>query len=304
MDGMERSKLIAVVGLGMTFACGMLRAAHTPRTVQMPTLLVQEKRQSKTDLEVSGLPSRNGNPTRGFIRYEDLLALPQVSGSMGDDDDLAGLREQTVPVTGVRLSVLMSRLGVPRRKDLVLARCSDGYAGPFPAEYIAAHEPILVLMADGMTLGEWARKTGSDDPGPYMIAYNHFLPSWKVLSYSDRQQLPDQVVELEFRKLKNVLDPITPPVSLYPSGSPERIGFTIAQQNCLRCHSAGPYGGTKGGLSWEAIAKLAKSDGTTFSKFVHDPKSVDPKSQMPGNPGYDAETLQAIAAYFKSQAKN
>jgi hypothetical protein len=300
---MERSTVIAVVGLGMTFASSMLWAASWPQGSGTPAQLVHDKRQSATDLEVSGLPSADGNSGHGFISYKALLAMPQVSGAMGDDDHLAGLREQTVPVTGVRLSVLMDRLGVPAGKELVLARCSDGYTGPFPGEYIVAHEPILVLTADGMTLDEWAKKTASDDPGPYMIAYDHFTPVWKVLSHSDRQQLPDQVVELEFRNLKDVFDPITPPLSRYPAGSPERVGFTIAKQNCLRCHSAGPYGGTKGGLSWEALARLAKSDGSTFSKFVHDPKSVDPKSKMPGNPEYNAETLKTVTAYFQSQAQ-
>ena len=300
---MKKARLIAVVGLGLTFACSIVWATRRPQGSTAPEKLVHEKRQSASDLEVSGLPSADGNSGRGFIRYKDLLALPQVVGTMGDDDSLAGLREQTIPVTGVRLSVLMSRLGVPQGKGILLARCSDGYVGPFPAEYIALHEPILVLTANGMTLEEWAKKTNSDDPGPYMIAYDHFTPGWKVLSHSDRQQLPDQVVELEFRNLKDVFDPITPDLSRYLAGSPERIGFAIAKQNCLRCHSAGPYGGTKGGLSWEALARMAKSDGATFGKFVHDPKSVDPKSRMPGNPNYDAATLEAITAYFQSQAR-
>ena len=299
---MERSTAIAAVGLGMGFACSMLWAASWPQAKVTPAPIVHDKRQSASDLEVSGLPSAYDNSGHGFISYKDLLELPQVAGTMGDDDSLAGLREQTIPITGVRLSVLMDRLGVRAGKDIVLARCSDGYSGPFPAEYIAAHEPILVLTANGMTLEEWAKKTKSDDPGPYMIAYDHFTPAWKVLSHSDRKQLPDQVVEIEFRKQKKVFGPITP-TAKFGTGAPEWAGFTIAKQNCLRCHSAGPYGGTKGGLSWEAMARLAKSDGATFSKFVHDPKSVDPKSRMPGNPNYDAETLQAVTAYFQSQAQ-
>jgi hypothetical protein len=299
---MERSKLIAVVGLGMTFACSLLWARR-PHSSATPGQLVHDKRKSASDLEVSGLPSADGSSGTGFIRYQDLLTLPQVSGTMGDDDSVTGVRAQSVAVTGVRLSVLMNRLGVPAGQDLVLARCSDAYVGPFPAEYIRAHEPILVLKANGMTLKEWAKKTGNEDPGPYVIAYDQFTPVWKVLSHSDREQLPDQIVELEFKNLKDVFDPITPAPSQFPKGSSARIGFVIAKQNCLRCHSAGPYGGTKGGLSWEALARLAKGDGATFSKYVHDPQSVDPKSKMPGNPNYDAETLHAITAYFQTQVK-
>ena len=86
-------------------------------------------------------------------------------------------------------------------------------------------------------------------------------------------------------------------------------GVTILQpavnqyENCLRCHAAGPYGGTKGGLSWEALTNLAKRDGAMFSKYVHDPRSVDPKSRMPGNSQYDAPTLAAVTSYFQSLAK-
>ncbi len=109
------------------------------------------------------------------------------------------------------------------------------------------------------------------------------------------------MVEIEFKKQKDVFEPITPAARFGP-GSPEQAGFEIAKQNCLRCHAAGPYGGTQGGLSWEALAGLAKRDGTRFAKYVHDPKSVDPKAKMKPNLEYDDATLSALTAYFRSQA--
>ena len=271
---MQRPKLIALVVLSAMLACGLLTAAHSPKEVAAQSRLVHANRESVTDLEISGLPTTAGRSSRGFISYKDLLALPQVAGTMGNDDNPSVARSPSVPVTGVRLSVLIKLLGVPVGQDLLLARCSDGYVGPLPAEYIAIHEPILVLRANGMTLDEWAKKTGNQDPSPYMVAYDHFVPAWKVLAHSDREQLPDQIVELEFKEMTTCLAPILPrPVS---PGSPEQIGFTIAKQNCLRCHAAGPYGGTKGGLSWEGLTNLARRDGAMFARYVHDPKSVDP----------------------------
>jgi hypothetical protein len=298
---MQRPKLIALVVLCAMLTFGFLTAARRATEVAAQGQLVRAQRQNKTDLEVTRIALPRG-VSHGYISYKDLLALPQVAGTMGNDDNPTEVRSPSVPVTGVKLSVLIKRLGVPEGQDLLLARCSDGYVGPFPAEYIAVHEPILVLRANGMTLDEWAKKTGNEDPSPYIIAYDHFVPAWKVLAHSDREQLPDQIVELEFKKMTDVFDPITPPARFGP-GSPVQIGFTIAKQNCLRCHAAGPYGGTKGGLAWEALTNLAKRDGAMFKKYAHDPKSVDPKSKMPGNPEYNASTQAAVTAYFQSLAK-
>jgi hypothetical protein len=294
---MERPKLIALLMLCTVLVCGFFSMSRGPWVVAGQSRLVRPTRESKTDLEVSG-----AGLSRGFISYKDLLAMPQVAGTMRSDEDFIKMSSPSVPVAGVRLSVLARLLGVPALEDIILARCSDGYVGPFPAEYVAAHEPILVLKANGMTVEDWAKKTGAEDPGPYLVAYGNFEPAWKVLTHSDRRQVPDQVIELEFKNQKDVFGPITPPVRFGP-GSPEQAGFAIAKQNCLRCHAAGPYGGTLGGLSWEALAGLAKRDGTRFARYVHDPKSVDPKAKMHPNPEYDDKTLAALTAYFRSQAK-
>jgi mono/diheme cytochrome c family protein len=77
----------------------------------------------------------------------------------------------------------------------------------------------------------------------------------------------------------------------------------MAKQNCLRCHNAGPYGGTKAGWSWETLSVVAKADPKTFKNYVHDPKSVNAKAKMPANPQYDAATLAVLAAYFQSLTK-
>ena len=294
---MQRLKLIALLMLCTVLVCGIFTVAHRPWVVEGQSRLVRATRESKTDLEVSG-----GGLGRGFISYKDLLAMPQTAGSMRSDEDFIKMNAPDVPVRGVRLSVLVKLLGVSTGKDIILARCSDGYVGPFPTEYVAAHEPILVLTVDGMTVDDWAKQTGEDYPGPYLVAYADFAPAWKILAHSDRRQMPDQVVELEFKKQKDVFGPITPAAQFGPD-SPEGAGFVIAEQNCLRCHAAGPYGGTLGGLSWDVLAGLAKRDSTRFAKYIHDPKSVDPKAKMHPNPMYDDKTLAALTAYFRSQAK-
>ncbi len=296
---MERPKFIGLVALSTMLTCGLFSAAHGHRVVASTgaTELLHATRGSKTDLEVSGTGLQHG-----YLRYEDLLRLPQVSATVVSDENFTEMHAPSVQVTGVAVSEMTKALRVPAEDDLIFARASDGYVGPLVKDYVAAHRPILVLTVNGKTTAEWAKQTGNEDPGPYMVSYENFVPAWHVPAHQDRPLVPTQVVELEFKRSHDVFAPFTP-ASKFGADAPEQAGFAIAKQNCLRCHAAGPYGGTKAGLSWEVLAGLAKMDGTTFAKYVHEPKSVSPKAKMPANPQYDAATLAAITAYYKSLAQ-
>jgi hypothetical protein len=298
---MERPKLIGLVALCTMLGCGWFSAARGSRVAAAGALL-HASREARTDLEISWPAAGGASAVHGFVTYRDLLGLPQVTTALVGDENFTEMHIPRVQVAGVELGVLEQRLKVPAGLDLMLARCADGYVGPYPAEYVAAHRPILVLTVNGMTMAEWARSTGNEDPGPYMISYANFVPASKVLAHQDRPQVPAQVLELEFKRSQQVFGPIAPPLR-FGEGSPERAGFAIAKQNCLRCHSAGPYGGTKAGLSWEVLSGLARRDRAEFERYVRDPKSVSPKAKMVGSPQYDAATLAAISAYFQSLGK-
>ncbi|MCU1321195.1 MAG: hypothetical protein JWM43_844 [Acidobacteriaceae bacterium] len=296
---MERPKLIGVVALSAVLGCGLFSATHTRRVVASAGQLVQTKRVSRRDLAVRGLAS---SMEHGYIPYESLLHLPQVTAKVEHDASFTDMHVLSVKITGVPLSALSKALQVPAEKDLLLARSDDGYVGIYPAEYVAAHEPILVLTVDSMTTAAWAQKTGNVELGPYLIGYDNFKPAWHVLAHEDRPQALSVVLELEYKTQQQVFGPIIP-AARFGADSPERAGFAIAKQSCLRCHAAGPYGGTKAGLSWEVLAGLAKRDGATFAQYVHDPKSISSKAKMPANPQYDAATLQALTAYYSSMVK-
>jgi hypothetical protein len=298
---MERPKLIGLVALCAMLGCGLFGVARGSQVAAAGALL-HASREGKTDLEIRWPAVGGASAVHGFVTYKDLLRLPQVAATVAGDENFTEMHAPSVKVTGVELGVLERRLKVPAGLDLMLARCADGYVGPYPAEYVAAHRPILVLTVNGMTLPEWARSTGNEDPGPYMISYENFVPAWKVLAHQDRPQVPTLVLEMEFKRSQEVFGPIAPPPR-FGAGSPERAGFAIAKQNCLRCHSAGPYGGTKAGLSWEVLSGLARRDRAEFERYVRDPKSVSPKAKMVGSPQYDAATLAAISAYFQSLVK-
>src|SRR5882762_6976026 len=113
---MERPKLIGLVALCTMLGCGLFSAAHTKRVSASGGELVRAARTSKTDLEISGI-----GVSHGYIRYDDLLTLPQVAATVVGDENFTEMHVPSVHVTGVELSVLKKRLHVPAEDDLMLA---------------------------------------------------------------------------------------------------------------------------------------------------------------------------------------
>jgi mono/diheme cytochrome c family protein len=92
---------------------------------------------------------------------------------------------------------------------------------------------------------------------------------------------------------------ISPPAGFAPN-SPEQEGFTIAKQNCLRCHNQGQYGGKQSGPDWTMLSVWADKQPTYFASYIKNPQAFNANARIPGNPQYDTATLNAITAYFKS----
>jgi mono/diheme cytochrome c family protein len=232
----------------------------------------------------------------GYLSYADLTTLPQIEATVADDPDYPGV---AMHVSGVYLATLAAAIGGSSSFDLIDTLCTDGYRSHFPADYIAAHHPILVLKIDGMTPSQWAAQERQDDPGPYLVVYQHFVPAFHVLAHADRPQLPTNVVRLNFSTAAATFGAIAPR-GRFAADSPERQGFAIAKQNCLRCHSQGPYGGTKSSLNWDALSTWAREEPTFFAKYIHGPRGFESDARMPGNPEYNAATLAALTAYFRT----
>jgi mono/diheme cytochrome c family protein len=77
-------------------------------------------------------------------------------------------------------------------------------------------------------------------------------------------------------------------------------GYTIARQNCFRCHSRSGEGGQKSKLLWRDLAHEALMNPTRFDAYVRHPKNIIPQSQMAASPQYDDATLNALRRYFAS----
>jgi mono/diheme cytochrome c family protein len=130
-----------------------------------------------------------------------------------------------------------------------------------------------------------------------MVTHEHFQPSFHVFAHADEPQVPWGVVRLDLRDQIQVYAPILP---RGPRANDPLVqqGYTIARQNCFRCHSLDGEGGKKSNRTWDVVARRAKADPQYFDEYVVSPKRLNPAAQMAGSPGYDPPTLNALRAYF------
>ena len=278
------------------FLLSLAVAALSPPPVTDPEIILHTERSSPGDLEVSG--DLAGVPVRSirYIRYEDLLSLPQETYTVSDDSNLSANTE----IGGIALETLARLLGQPA-DTFIDAICDDQYRANYPHDYIATHHPLLVLRINGKPHDQWAPLKDGGSPGPYLISHPFFKPAFKVLSHEDEPQIPYGVVGIEFHRDSVVFAAIRP-LGMWPANSPVEQGYEIAKQDCFRCHNMGAVGGSKAGRSWQTLAKRAAQDGPRFRQTIRNPRSVNPKATMPAHPAYDDATLNALTAYFKTFA--
>src|ERR1700678_2182889 len=143
--GMRRQWIVSLV-----LGCVLVASARAAGTAAQG--LLNSTRQSRSDLEITGMVHGLAANSRGYVRYTDLAKLPQIEAVVDDDPDSPGV---TMHVTGVYLDVLAKAVGALPSSDLIDALCTDRYRSHYPADYIAAHHPILVLKIDGMLPAAW-----------------------------------------------------------------------------------------------------------------------------------------------------
>lgn len=257
------------------------------------------ERASAGDLELGGdLRGVPAGATR-YVRYEDLLRMPLESYTVNDDSNLPkGTR-----IEGVSLAALERELGDASQQGtrgrMVVAICYDRYRTNYPSDYVAEHHPVLVLRINGKERESWPPSEHGGVMGPYMISHPFFKPAFQVLSHRDEPQVPFGVTRLELRNEAQVFGAIEPP-GKWAEGSAVAQGYTIARQDCFRCHNMGAEGGTLAGQSWLRLAQDAQEDGGRFAQRIRNPKAVDPQAKMQAHPEYDDATLHALTAYFRT----
>jgi hypothetical protein len=257
--------------------------------------ILRTQRSSAGDLEVGGeLAGLPPGSTR-YVRYQDLLDLPQETYTVSDDSNFS----RNTVVSGVALSTLAHLFGQSPDSTLIVAICYDRYRTNYPLDYLAAHHPLLVLRINGLLRAGWPPSEKGGPMGPYLISHPFFKPAFKVLSHEDEPQIPFGVTRLEFRRESVVFGAIRPP-GHWPPNSPVDQGYRIARQDCFRCHNSGAEGGQMAGKSWLELSSVAQTDPARFKRIIRAPASVIAGATMTGEPGYDDATLDALTAYFKT----
>jgi mono/diheme cytochrome c family protein len=241
--------------------------------------------------ELAGLPAGS---TR-YVRYRDLLRLPQETYTVTDDSNFRGATQ----IGGIALDTLAQVFG--QSADFIVAICYDRYRTNYPHDYMAAHHPLLVLRINGELRDHWPLSKDNGPMGPFLVSHPFFKPSFKVLSHDDEPQIPYGVTRIEFRREAQVFGAIRP-TGTWPADSAVGQGHVIARQDCFRCHNMGAEGGTMARRSWRQLAAIANADGARFRQIIRNPASVTPGARMPAHSDYDDATLDALTAYFKTFA--
>jgi cytochrome c2 len=257
--------------------------------------ILHSQRSSPGDLEVGGELAGLPSGAVRYVRYEDLLRLPQETWTVSDDSNFP----RKTQIGGVALATLVRQFGQSAASDLIVAICSDNYRANYPRDYMANHHPVLVLRMNGQLRDHWPLSPSGGPLGPYLISHPSFTPSFKVLSHEDEPQIPYGITRIEFRREATVFGAIRPPGN-WLAGSSVEQGFVIARQDCFRCHNMGAEGGQLAGRSWLQLARRAEEDGPLFRKIIRNPASVTPGAKMPAHGDYDDATLNALTDYFKT----
>lgn len=260
--------------------------------------ILHKERTSAGDLELGG--ELRGLPlgTTRYVCYEDLLRLPQESYTVSDD---ANFGKET-KIEGVSLETVGRLFGQAASDDsMIVAISYDKYRTNYPRDCVKQHHPLLVLRVNGQLRDHWPPSEHGGPMGPYLISHPFFKPAFKVLSHEDEPQIPFGVVRLELRRESVVFGAIRPR-GQGPVSSQVEQGYTIARQDCFRCHNMGSEGGTLAGRSWVRLAEDAQEDEQRFRETIRNPASVRPGAKMPAHSDFDDATLRALTAYFRTFA--
>jgi mono/diheme cytochrome c family protein len=263
-------------------------------------MVLHEARETPLDLEVAG--DLVGLPP-GSVRYlkrADLRTFPPATFLVRHDPNF------TAPtrVSGVELTALLRKVSAHPQTDMIVAVCRDGYHAYYRHSYVEGHSPLLALLLDNKPPKDWPTdsETHQHDIGPFLITHPDFQPAYKVLGQDEVAQIPWGVVRLEFRDEATVYRAIAPQ-GPQASDADVQDGFRVAQQNCFRCHDSGAEGGQTAQQPWTVLASGARTSPEHFAAYVRDPRAMNANAKMPGNPGFDDATLQALTAYFRTFAE-
>jgi mono/diheme cytochrome c family protein len=253
-------------------------------------------RSSPQDLEVTTVKPDGTVSAPVYYTYEQLCTLPQVT--VKTDEDPETLKSATY--TGVLVRDLFAAFGAAPGQDVMTMTCYDHYQQFYDPDYDAKHAPILLLKFDGLPPGAWPKSDQNTPQGPYSIVYQKFVPAETIYGYVQPPRIPYGVLSAQIFTHAQFFDPFKPKTN---AGDPEvQKGEQIALGSCISCHNIGDNGGTMATRPWSLLALFAATASDHFRGYVVDPQKINPAAKMPAHPTFDAKTLDALQAYFKTMA--
>jgi cytochrome c2 len=283
-----KSRHVAAVAMLLLAAAGPLRA-----------LELHPDRTSPYDLALTGMLAGVPAGEPRYAHWSDLRALPverlRVKGEFVD-----GSQELTV----VFLDDLWKALPVAAGADCLLARCSDGYASVFTAEFTSKYRPFLVLEINGKGPKDWPPPGLEYNPGPYVITVSSDLAPAATRYRDVEHKKPWGVTTLEVASYAERYKAAYS--GKWADLSPQaRDGREIWINSCACCHQgpAGIFGGTKADRPFEVIAAYAGYDRPFFTEYVRDPKSLVPSAKMEPHPKYTDNELSNLIAFITAGQK-
>ncbi len=250
-------------------------------------------RSSSQDLEVIGIKP-DGSPSAPlYYQYEQLLTLPLVTIKTAEDPNT----KQPATYTGVYLNALIQALQSSSDQTVLGANCYDGYQQYYDPEYNDKHHPIFLLKYDGKPPADWPKSEHNSAMGPYCVVHADFQPSEVIYGYTEAARIPFGIVSVELTSYAFSLGKF----DSANRSNPEAVkGQKIAIGSCVSCHNNGLAGGKMAQRPWQVLAANAVYNGDYFRQYVVNPQKFKPNVAMPPHPTFDASTLDALQAYFKT----
>ncbi len=251
-------------------------------------------RTSPQDLEVFDIGPDGQKSSSRFYTYAQLETLPQVTVKTNKDPNT----DEPATYTGVYVRDLFSALGAKPGQDVIGSTCYDKYKDYYDSLYIQKHQPIFLLKYDNKLPAQWPKAFGTMALGPYCIVHERFVPAETIYGYVEPPRIPFGVISLELTTNQQAFASFAPKKD---ADNPEVIkGQHIAMGSCIMCHNTPVAGGLKASQPWAVLSVLAASNGDFFRGYVVNPQKFNSNSPMPPHPNFDAQTLDALQAYFKA----
>jgi mono/diheme cytochrome c family protein len=214
---------------------------------------------------------------------EDLATLPQRKFKAVDPH-----LGREVEFSGISIGELIDKLTLAKNADTAVLRTRDGIDVAIPLIRLKVHKPVLATAMDGAPLPPelgtpYAAWPNIDDPG--LDTDPRVRPWWWLANVTTVDVIEwDKTYSRALR---------------VPSGAGDaaRLGAATYGTYCVQCHKLRTVGGTRGP---ELTAVMKNYDLPSFTAYVGDPRSKNPKSTMPSFRALGDRTIQNVAAYLKA----